>query len=226
MNNLPRLTSRLSIRSTNLLRAIDNQQFKSSERCLSLSERLNTFQADNWEKGKSQFPTPKRWPLYNEIIREPVPIDAATKPRAVYYHFRDNIKYSPKKMWYICSFVRGLTVDEAVKQLSFITTKGAHIAKEVILEGQQKAIQNGFEFKSNMHIGECFCTKGLVLRGQRKHARYRIGEIRYFYVHFYVKLVEGPPPKAYYYDPNPKTGKDKIKKFIEDHRAKKIEWTL
>ena len=34
-------------------------------------------------------------------------------------------------MWPIAGFVRGLSVDEAIKQLSFIKLKGAFIAKEV-----------------------------------------------------------------------------------------------
>lgn len=222
LNKLCRLTSRLS---TGLLRS-DQSMRSTNERHLSLSRPLNTFEADLFQKSKDRVPKPKRWPKFNELVREPVDIDSPTKRRAVYYHCRDNVKYSPKKMWYICSFVRGLTVDEAVKQLTFITSKGAHIAKEVLLEAQEEAIRNGFEFKSNMFIGECFCTKGLVIKGVRKHAFYRMGEIRYFYLHFYVKLVEGPPPKEYYYDPNPKTGEEKLKKFIDDHRSKQIEWTL
>lgn len=221
---LSNLTSRLSTRLSPSLLKVDKQ--KINERFLSFSKPLNTFQLDVEDLGKQRFPKPKRWPKRNEMIREPVPIDAATKPRAVYYHYRDNVKYSPKKMWYICSFIRGLTVDEAIKQLTFITSKGAHIAREILIEAQEEAIKNGFEFKSNMFVGECFCTKGLVVKGTRKHAFYRMGELRYFYLHFYVKLVEGPPPKEFYYDANPKTGKERLDKFVEEMRSKKIEYTL
>lgn len=66
-----------------------------------------------------------------------------------------NIKYSLKNMWYIASFVRGMSVDEAVKQLSFVHKKGAAIAKEVILEAQRMAVeQHNVEFKSNLWVGE------------------------------------------------------------------------
>lgn len=66
-----------------------------------------------------------------------------------------NIKYSPKKMWYIASFVRGMSVDEAVKQLSFLCKKGGEIAKEVILEAQRMAVENhNVEFKSNLWVGK------------------------------------------------------------------------
>lgn len=70
-----------------------------------------------------------------------------------------NIKYSPKKMWYIASFVRGMSVDEAVKQLSFLYRKGGQIAKEVILEAQRLAVeQHNVEFKSNLWVGKCVYT--------------------------------------------------------------------
>lgn len=77
--------------------------------------------------------------------------------RAEYHHYRANIKYSPKKMWYICCLIRGLSVDEAIKQLSFVSKKGeilslsvfsdcsgllgALIAKEVLEEAQQIAVK-------------------------------------------------------------------------------------
>lgn len=71
---------------------------------------------------------------------------------------RANIKYSPKNMWYIAGFVRGKSVDEAVKQLSFLHKKGAEIAKQVILEAQRMAVEeHNVEFKSNLWIGEYTC---------------------------------------------------------------------
>lgn len=70
-------------------------------------------------------------------------------------HMKENIKYSPKKMWYIAAFVRGMSVDEAVKQLSFLHMKGAEIAKQVILEAQRLAVEeHNVEFKSNLWVGE------------------------------------------------------------------------
>lgn len=69
-------------------------------------------------------------------------------------HQKVNVKYSPDKLWYIASFVRGMTVDEAVKQLSFVNKKGAKIVKEAILEAQELAVtRHNVEFKSNLWIG-------------------------------------------------------------------------
>ena len=43
----------------------------------------------------------------------------ATPPLEPAYvvHMRAMIKYSPWKMWYLAQFIRGMTVDEAIKQL-------------------------------------------------------------------------------------------------------------
>jgi large subunit ribosomal protein L22 len=51
--------------------------------------------------------------------------------------------------------VRGMTVDEAVKQLSFVLKKGAVPIKETILEAQQMAVEkHNVEFKSNLWVGK------------------------------------------------------------------------
>lgn len=63
-------------------------------------------------------------------------------------------------MWYIASFVRGMSVDEALKQLSFTSKKGAADVKQTILEAQEMAVQShNVEFKSNLWVCEyrlCF----------------------------------------------------------------------
>lgn len=70
-------------------------------------------------------------------------------------HVKTNFKYSPDKMWYVAVFVRGMTVDEAVRQLSFVHLKGTDLAKEAILEAQELAVQkHNVEFKSNLWIGK------------------------------------------------------------------------
>jgi len=66
-------------------------------------------------------------------------------------------------MWYIAGFIRGMSIDEAVKQLSFLQRKGAMIAKEVILEAQRMAVEShNVEFKSNLWVGECICIYVLL----------------------------------------------------------------
>lgn len=58
-------------------------------------------------------------------------------------------------MWYIATFVRGMSVDEAIKQLSFVLKKGAAAVKEAIIEAQDIAVKkHNVEFKSNLWICE------------------------------------------------------------------------
>lgn len=167
------------------------------------------------------FPKPKRWPRYNEII-EPPQLDPSEERRpASYHHHRENVKTSPKKMWHVVKFIQGLNVDEAVKQLSFLPGKPAALAKEILLEAQAEAVKNhNFEFKSKMWVEDAKAVKGLVIKGLRKHARMRFGEIRYFYTHILVKLREGEPPQ-HFYRPK-KDGNDMLKDYYDDLRARKI----
>ena len=66
-----------------------------------------------------------KWPRYNDILHPPQPAPAtgedgeAASPLEPAYvvHMRAMIKYSPWKMWYLAQFIRGMTVDEAIKQL-------------------------------------------------------------------------------------------------------------
>lgn len=57
-------------------------------------------------------------------------------------------------MWYIASFIRGMAVDEAIKQLKFVTKKGAKDVRETIEEAKELALkEHNVEFPSNMWIG-------------------------------------------------------------------------
>jgi large subunit ribosomal protein L22 len=196
-------------------------------RALSTSVVRSTYQTPEANQDKNPYPVPQRWTLYNSVIREPVSEEEPTRRRATYHYVRDNVKYSPKKMWYICCLIRGLNVDEAIKQLSFIGCKGAQLAKEMLIEAQNEAVnKHGFEFKSNMFVAECFTGKGLVVKGVRKHAFYRMGFIRYFHHHFFLKLVEGEAPRPFYPQMNPSTGQGKLDKYFEDLRDRKIEHSI
>lgn len=137
-------------------------------------------------------------------------------------HYKENIKYSPKKMWYVATFIRGMSIDEALKQLSFVQKKGAAAVKEVLLEAQEMAVQkHNVEFKSNLWISESFCGKGIIFHGIRRHARARVGKIEYKHCHYFVRLEEGPPP-THYYLPYPKTPDQQLEEWVENMRKRKV----
>ncbi|CAD7090781.1 unnamed protein product [Hermetia illucens] len=176
----------------------------------------------NWNTANTG---PRKWLQYNKVVHPPQ--EPHEEPRNAYVcHMKTNIKYSPDKMWYIASFVRGMTVDEAVKQLSFILRKGAKYAKETILEAQKIAVErHNVEFKSNLWIAESFVGKGRYFRGVRRHARGRTGEVEYKHCHYFVRLEEGQPPKDYYL-PAPKTPQEQFDEWMEGMRKRKITHTL
>ena len=125
-------------------------------------------------------------------------------------------------MWYIASFIRGMSVDEAIKQLSFVLKKGAAHIKEALLEAQEMAVKHhNVEFKSNLWVAESFCGKGRVFKGMRRHARRRVGEVEYKHVHYFVRLEEGSPPEHYYL-PGPQTPEQQLATWVEQMRKRKI----
>ncbi|CAB3224947.1 unnamed protein product [Arctia plantaginis] len=183
-----------------------------------LSHNIHTSSSTlAWSKSDA----PKRFLRHNKVIYPPQSADETPRPAFV-CHQKTNIKYSPDKLWYIASFVRGMTVDEAVKQLSFVNKKGAIFVKEAILEAQELALKNhNVEFKSNLWVAESFSGKGMVIKGIRRHARGRMGEVRYQYCHYFVRLEEGKPPTDYY-KRNPLTPQEQLENWLEQMRKRKI----
>lgn len=139
---------------------------------------------------------------------------------------KPNIKYSPKKMWYIASFIRGMSVDEAIKQLKFVLKKGSVSIIEALEEAKHMAVtDHNVEFGSNLWVAESFCGKGKVFKGVRKHARGRFGRVEYKHVHYYVRLEEGSPPENYYL-PAPLTPEQQLQNWVEQMRKRKVTGSL
>ncbi|XP_046432996.1 39S ribosomal protein L22, mitochondrial isoform X2 [Neodiprion fabricii] len=175
-------------------------------------------------KADDSFKIP-HWLQYNKKIYPPQALDEEPR-KAFVCHMKSNIKYPPKKMWYVAVLVRGMTVDEAIKQLSFVLKKGAAAAKETILEAQQMAVeQHNVEFKSNLWVAESFVGKGMVYKGLRRHAKGRPGMVHYRYCHYYVRLEEGKPPENYYL-PAPKSKQEMLDDWLTQMRQRKITSSL
>jgi len=105
-----------------------------------------------------------KWHLYNDVKYEPTAPGEPQRPAEI-CHSRFQIKYSTKKLWYIAAMIRGMSIDEAIKQLSFHKRKGAAHVKEVLEEAQEMALEeHNVEFKSNLWISDAFATKGIVVK--------------------------------------------------------------
>ncbi|XP_077536366.1 mitochondrial ribosomal protein L22 [Haemaphysalis longicornis] len=174
---------------------------------------------------EGELPGPQKWPLQNDQIQPP-PEGPSESPREAWVvHYRSQIRYSPKKMLPIAQMIRGMSVDEAIKQLSFVHRKGAKVVMEVLREAQELAVrEHNVEYRSNLWVAESFCGKGATIKGIRRHARGKLGIIQYRFCHYFVRLVEGPPPE-HYYDP-PLTPSQKLQEFIQELRDRRIIYSL
>lgn len=159
----------------------------------------------------------------NDIIYPPQAADEERRKGYICY-VKPNIKYSPLNMWYIAGLIRGMTVDEATKQLSFLHKKGALIAKEAILDAQKQAAEHNIEFKSDLWIAHAYSTKSLTLRGARCHGRRRVYPNSYRFCNLFIRLEEGPPPKSY--SKPTKTQSEALSDWMKRMRSRKIPNTL
>jgi large subunit ribosomal protein L22 len=115
-----------------------------------------------------------------------------------------------------------MSIDEAIKQLNFMTQKGAMMIKEALLEAQDMAVKShNVEFKSNLWVAESFNGRGYMLKGLRRHARGRPGVIEYKHTHYFVRLEEGKPPKHFYL-PHPMTPVEQLSKWMDEMRKRKV----
>eukprot|EP00071_Canis_lupus_P005353 XP_005619316.1 39S ribosomal protein L22, mitochondrial isoform X3 [Canis lupus familiaris] len=139
------------------------------------------------------------------------------------YHCRRQIKYSKDKMWYLAKLIRGMSIDQALAQLEFSDKKGAQIIKEILLEAQDMAVRDhNVEFRSNLYIAESTSGRGQYLKRIRYHGRGRFGIMEKVYCHYFVKLVEGPPPPP----EARKTAVTHAKEYIQELRNRTIIHTL
>ena len=84
------------------------------------------------------------------------------------------------KYLFTAAFIRGMSVDEALKQLKFVNKKGARVIEEVIEEARDMAIkEHHFEYPTNMWVAESFAEDFDRIKGIRRHARMKIGIVRY-----------------------------------------------
>ncbi|XP_036381539.1 39S ribosomal protein L22, mitochondrial [Megalops cyprinoides] len=163
----------------------------------------------------------KNWERKNRILYPPQRPDEPPRPAEV-HHCRRQIKYSKDKMWYLAKLIRGMSVDQAVAQLEFNDKKGAKIMKEVLLEAQEMAVKNhNVEYKSNLYVAESFSCKGKYLKRIRYHGKGMFGIMDKVHCHYFVKLVEGAPPKV-----EQKTGFDQAKEYVQNLKSRTIIHSL
>lgn len=113
-------------------------------------------------------------------------------PRETIYHVRREIKGSPTKFNAVAKQIRGLQIEEAIKQMTFSPKRPAEIIKQVILEAQDKAQkEHDIEDKMHLWVAQSYASKGPYIKRMRYHARGRYGVMHIKYCHYFVVLKEG-----------------------------------
>ncbi|XP_045592893.1 large ribosomal subunit protein uL22m isoform X2 [Procambarus clarkii] len=109
---------------------------------------LHTSSVLMWDKRKNAF----GWMMHNKTVYPPTPFGEEQRP-AFLCHMKSNIKYSPKKMWYVACLVRGLRIDDAINQLKFVHKKGSEAARETLEEARELAVkEHNVEFPSKLWV--------------------------------------------------------------------------
>uniref|UniRef100_A0A2K6FD23 Large ribosomal subunit protein uL22m n=1 Tax=Propithecus coquereli TaxID=379532 RepID=A0A2K6FD23_PROCO len=164
----------------------------------------------------------RKWEKKNKTVYPPQLPGEPRRPAEI-YHCRRQIKYSKDKMWYLAKLIQGMSIDQALAQLEFSDKKGAKIIKEVLLEAQDMAVrEHNVEFRSNLYIAVSGSGRGQGLKRIRYHGRGYFGIMEKVYCHYFVKLVEGPPPPP----EAPKTAVTHAKEYIQELRNRTIIHTL
>ncbi|XP_034463646.1 39S ribosomal protein L22, mitochondrial [Hippoglossus hippoglossus] len=163
----------------------------------------------------------KHWEKRNLKLYAPQLPEEPRRPAEI-HHSRRQIKYSKDKMWYLARMIQGMSIDEAISQLAFNDKKGAKIMKEILLEAQEMAVNHhNVEYRSNLYVAESFSSKGRYLKRIRYHGRGMFGIMEKVYCHYFVKLVEGSPPKI-----EEKTSFDQAKEYVQSLKNRTIIHSL
>ncbi|CEF63616.1 39S ribosomal protein L22, mitochondrial [Strongyloides ratti] len=172
--------------------------------------------------------TPQKWEFYNKTVWPPgyiVPETGLPKSKEV-FHCREQIHFSPKRMWQACQFIETMNVDEAIAQLELKNIKGCLILSEVLKEAKKRATDEfHIEFPSDMHVAEAFAIQSKIIYGVRRHAHEKIAKIRYRYIDLYVRLEEGKGPD-FKSRLKPKDGYEKAQEYIEYLRSRSIKYSI
>ncbi|OUC45875.1 arginine--tRNA ligase [Trichinella nativa] len=178
------------------------------------------FVAPEWDlTRKTNGISIDEWQYYDNVIWPP---HCESKVGEV-FHYRENVRYSAKRMWYVCQMIQGLRIDDALLQLHHTPRKGATIMKEILLEAQEKASsEHCIEQKANLWIAEAFARNSLIVKGVRRHALERWGIVKYRYSNVFVRLQEGDPPQQVTRFPKKLCGWKTVEKYMEEIRNRKI----
>ncbi|KAL4229852.1 54S ribosomal protein L22 [Mactra antiquata] len=164
------------------------------------------------------------WIDNNNVVYAPTEEDEAPRPAEI-YHQLHTLPVTPKKLWYPAFLVRGLSIDEAIRQCEFNKTLGATFVKKALIEAQDMAVRNfHIEFRSNLWVADSFCSEHFRIIVPRRRSRGRAEGNKMLYSYYFLRLREGKPPKEYY--PKEPSGNKKLEEYVKEQRNRRIIHSL
>ncbi|CAF1404138.1 unnamed protein product [Didymodactylos carnosus] len=118
--------------------------------------------------------------------------------------------------------VRGMSIDEAIKQLSFHALPTALKMRDTLIEAQEMAVkEHNIEYKSNLWVSQSYVKRALIVKGLRRRPKYQFAVLHYRYFHYMVRLEEGPPPEQFYPAKYPELN-ERLEKRLDELNSRKI----
>ena len=126
------------------------------------------------------------------------------KAKLRHYHL------APRKIRLVLDVIRGLDVDQALKQLEFVNKKSAPAIIKLLNSAIANAVNNFSLDKNNLFIKIAFADQGPAIKRWRPRAHGRAAQIKKLTSHITLVLDERIPS-------------DKSKKKLETEASKKLE---
>jgi large subunit ribosomal protein L22 len=68
---------------------------------------------------------------------------------------KNDLRVAAEKAWWVACMIRGMSIDEAIRQMDYVKKKSAFYIKQTLMEAQELAVQkHNVEFRSNLWVGE------------------------------------------------------------------------
>jgi len=147
----------------------------------------------------------RRPPAYFSITRQKLgPSEAEVKMKNTIYehppieihHCRRDIQINMKKLRIVANLVTNMSIEEAITQSEFSVKGASSIVKEVLLEAQERAVNEfGIDGKL-LWVKQSYVGRGVNLKRRVPRSRAHYGIMKEYYSHYFVILREGVPPLA------------------------------
>jgi large subunit ribosomal protein L22 len=102
----------------------------------------------------------------------------------------NNLRVSPRKLSYVAQLIRGLSVDDALVQLTFSKKRIAHDVKKCLQSAVANAENNHNLDVDVLYVSQVLVGKSFVMKRMRARARGRGARIEKFFSNLSITVRE------------------------------------